>query len=606
MKTLLVLLSSAAGLSKSHANWIQSTEVLNPQEEEFYGAALVLTPKFLIVGAPFDNGDFGDKNSGLVHIYRRTDQTTLELDDEIEGESEGDTLGYSVDMSADSKTLVVGAPSDDAGVTKGPGLVKVFRLQDEDEGLWEQVGSDLVGRNEAEKFGQSVKISDDGKVVCIAAGKQGASDRQRVDVYRVTGDDFKRFSFVGEIMVPDYHENLDTFIDHVDVVQNGNLDEYFIAVSSPRYENGIGIVMVFKLDKHHENRNKGKVFGDQYDWMMVGKSIVGKKDHDELGKSISLGMTDNIIHLAVGITSYGYYSAGVENKEKSASNSRVEVYRFDTSRGQENKSQEWELFEAIDQLEDGDGTGEAVAISRDGLRLVVGSPKFQDYTGTVRVFDFLEEDDKFYVVGEEFFAGSNEFDGFGSSLSLSGLDLAISAPYGNYVRLYRYEGDTIYGGVLDGDSGRFGSATVIMAFIMTFFIAISAPYGNYVRLYRYEGDTIYGGVLDGDSGRSGFVTFIMTFLILVVVCAVVFIGFMIGKRMGFHLPTRQHHTRVSTNANEGGGSGITSRFPLGVASWRESNLSARVDGEALHGMPGGRVSTNDEDEDYMVEMKQIT
>lgn len=451
------------------AEWVETNEVKNPKSEEYYGYSLALSPNFLAVSAPYDDNEFGDKDSGLVHIYRRTDDNSLDIDHEIYGQEEGEAFGYSIDIAADSDILVIGAPMDTLD-DEGEGVVRVFAFDDIIANGWSQLGQDIRGRELNEQFGQTVSISDDGNIICVGAGTDEETAQQRVDVYHVNRDDGGAWDFAGEIKIPDANESEDLDAIQVDIVQNGDEEEYYVAVSSGRFAKGKGVVMVFQITVDH-------LRSDKEDFQLVGRRLVGEVDHDELGESISLGMNDGTIYLAVGVPCTGYYSGPADDEEVS-SDGRVEVYTFEASSVKDPDAR-WKLSSTIDQIENEDGTGQSVVISRDGLRLVVGSPKFNSFTGAVRVFDYHKGD--FTVVGEQFFLGENKYQGFGSTLAMNGLDLVVSAPYGDYVKMYRFDGETHYGKTINGRRGRSGFVTfILVVFIMSIIGAVG--YCVYVQL----------------------------------------------------------------------------------------------------------------------------
>jgi len=288
---------------------------------------------------------------------------------------------------------------------------------------------------------------------------------------------------------------------------------------------------------------------------MLGQVLTGIRKGDKFGIKVGLGITDkDELILAVGASSA---FDGVNN-------GRVDTYRLE--------GDIWNPLETIDEVEEYDGTGEALAISRDGLRLVVGSPYYSDQKGMVRVFDFKEEDSSFEFIGEEFLVGKYADEEFGKSVALFGLDLVIGSPFGNRVQMFKYEGETIY-----------------------------------------KGDT-----RQKKKGISTFLKLLVVVNIVFVAIPLCYVAFKKLKERGFRLssmtramPTRggtganRRHTLVSTiNANDAEANISAYPFPL-IAS--QSGSDARIDGVPLHGMASGRVSTVDDDgtEGDSLELKQI-
>jgi len=379
---------------------------------------------------------------------------------------------------------------------------------------WGQLGGNFRGKETSEKFGKSVSISDDGLVVCIGAGSGGDDDLGRVDVYMYKNHLAEGWEYLGPIAGK--NEVGSRFGRSIDVIQKEGSDEYFIAISSPKDDNDRGMVEVFHVDQTNAH----------YNWKQVGRHIRGRISYDEFGRDISLGMSEDVLFLAIGIPAYGYYSDA-----KHEGSSRVEVYRFDMSAqsSADAKETEWKMVESVAQIEDDDGTGEVVELSRDGSRLAVGSPKHNNFRGVVRVFDFHAVDDAFYAVGEDLMEGRADYEGFGTSLSLSGNDLAISAPYGKYVEIYTF---------------------------------------------------------NAGSGGSSFVTFLWDLLIGIGACGLLLLAFWQAKRRGLisgckfgqgHSPVTSHDANIrAINEYEAATKNDVTPFPLRASSTKKVKSDSRA------------------------------
>ena len=116
----------------------------------------------LDIGAP---GDF-ERNDrpGYVKVYLRAGYWK-QLSQIIRGERAGDQFGNSVALSADGKTLAVGAHYN-AGNGWAAGHVRVFIL-DENGSSWNQLGQDIDGEAAGDLSGISVSISSDGRTVAL-------------------------------------------------------------------------------------------------------------------------------------------------------------------------------------------------------------------------------------------------------------------------------------------------------------------------------------------------------------------------------------------------------------------------------------------------------
>ena len=104
---------------------------------------------------------------------------------DIDGENPGDRFGSSVSMSSDGKMVAVGAPDNDSNGLDS-GKVKVYRLNDGES--WLQIGQDLVGTSAGDKAGWSVSLSSDGKTLAFGANGysyDGKDYSGRVEVYHL-------------------------------------------------------------------------------------------------------------------------------------------------------------------------------------------------------------------------------------------------------------------------------------------------------------------------------------------------------------------------------------------------------------------------------------
>ncbi len=109
--------------------------------------------------------DYYTDERGLVRVFECDDQSGTnewkKVGLDIVGEELEDRFGVSVDMSNDGKIIIAGARFND-----GNGKIRVghdARVFQDVDGQWVQVGQDLDGRRNYTGLGQSVTISGDGK-----------------------------------------------------------------------------------------------------------------------------------------------------------------------------------------------------------------------------------------------------------------------------------------------------------------------------------------------------------------------------------------------------------------------------------------------------------
>ena len=351
----------------------------------------------------------------------------MTLDFEIDGDNL-EELGQSVAVSKGVKNgggemremVIVGAPRSSKGTQNG-GMAQVFYYTDFNR-KWEQLGQNILGRLDEEFLGESVAISDDGMVICVGTGVGDSQNRGRVDVYK-----YDEFTSRWEEMGGSLNGQVEgaRFGTSVGIVQTSTADtdpeKYYIAVGAPQVNSGEGVVQIFYFDI------------DQGIWNQLGTDLMGDLVQDQLGESISLVANKNFLYLAVGVPSAKYYG-GDPNGDDDSSDGRVQVYRYDTSR-----TKDWHYFgDEIEQMDDADGTGDCVELSEDAMLLAIGSPNYNGGDGMVRVYEYNAEYDDYIKIGKTLYGKSGAGGGFGKSLSFSGGDLAVGAPYMNIVQIFEY------------------------------------------------------------------------------------------------------------------------------------------------------------------------
>ncbi|MEL6552022.1 MAG: DUF4347 domain-containing protein [Cyanobacteria bacterium J06621_11] len=144
------------------------------------------------IGAP--QNDNNGYNSGNVRIYRYSSDGWTQVGTDIEGEASSDNSGSSVSLSADGNVIAIGARYNDGENGDSSGHVRIYR---DNNGSWDQVGSDIDGEDFSDFAGWSVSLSDDGNTVAIGARYNSGEDgenRGHVRVYRNNNDIWKQLS----------------------------------------------------------------------------------------------------------------------------------------------------------------------------------------------------------------------------------------------------------------------------------------------------------------------------------------------------------------------------------------------------------------------------
>jgi len=172
------------------SRWKQLGQTLNGTAVgEYFGRSTSLSSNGTIV-AISDHNYLGNK--GIVRVYQSqgngTNSSWEQLGQGIIGEAAGDKSGLRIALSADGKTLAIGAHLNDGNGDKS-GHVRVYHMEGEGPSSnWTQLGKDIDGVEPKDRFASSLDISADGTVVAIGAPVHGSSAPGHVRVFHINGD----------------------------------------------------------------------------------------------------------------------------------------------------------------------------------------------------------------------------------------------------------------------------------------------------------------------------------------------------------------------------------------------------------------------------------
>ena len=109
----------------------------------------------------------GADNGNYAVIYPTNGTDLFQIGQTIRVIAPGDLFGFSLSLSFDGTTIVIGGSANDSnGVDSGHALV--FRLTPNGDG-WVRIGQDLVGEAADDRFGVSTSISGGGMRIAIGA-----------------------------------------------------------------------------------------------------------------------------------------------------------------------------------------------------------------------------------------------------------------------------------------------------------------------------------------------------------------------------------------------------------------------------------------------------
>ena len=310
-----------------------------------------------VVGARYNDGNGVDSGHVRVFKYSSTVNSYSQVGMDINGEAAGDQFGWSVSISADGSTFVVGAPFND-GNGDSSGHVRVYKYNST-VASYSQLGLDINGEAALDYFGSSVSISADGSTFVVGALRNDGNgfDSGHVRVYKYNST-LKTYSQVG--LDIDGEAANDIFGSSVSISADGTT---FIAGAYLNDGNGdrSGHVRVYKYSSAVAR------------YSQVGLDINGEASGDQFGFSVSISADGN-----------AFIVGGNLNDGNGGNSGHVRVYKYNsTVNGYAQFGQDIN-GEAVS-----DWFGYSVSISADGATVGVGTP-YNDGSGSnsghVRVY----------------------------------------------------------------------------------------------------------------------------------------------------------------------------------------------------------------------------
>ncbi len=247
-------------------------------EDEFgFAVAMSETGNYVAIGAPY-----ATDNPGRVEVYKYSDEEWHLHGSEIQGESNGDEAGETIDileheheMHEHDLYVAVGAPMD----LDTEGTATVFKYI-HDAGDWEMMDRYVDGDDVGTDLGRSVSLGYDGFNVILAVGFPGpgidanSDPLSGVQVYKI--DPEYNWNYYGQMIFP--FEADDGTGSKVSLSKDGQT----LAIASPQYSNGKGMATVYVFN------------GQTYE--QIGDHIIGDDD-EEIGFSMNLSRNGMVLTL---------------------------------------------------------------------------------------------------------------------------------------------------------------------------------------------------------------------------------------------------------------------------------------------------------------------
>ncbi len=315
--------------------WIKTFDIKgeNARDGLGYSVSLSSDGSTLAIGTPNYNSTSGD-NSGYVQVYKYSETLTAweKLGDNIEGNTEGDKLGWSVSLSSDGSKIAIGSPDND----HKKGRVQVFEYKPTG---WTQLGTDIYGEATSDESGYSVSLSNNGSVVAIGARNN-------------SGDITNPNLSMGHVRVYKYDASLmdwDQIGSDIDGLASYNYAGTSISLSSDGSVVAIGAAFLFQKGYVRVFENISGI------WTQIGDVIEGETAQDESGTSVSLSADGSIV--AIGAP---------YNDNAGDDSGHVKIYKNNSGRWQK-------IGNEISGENLNDYSGLCVSLSKDGQKIAIGS-----------------------------------------------------------------------------------------------------------------------------------------------------------------------------------------------------------------------------------------
>lgn len=169
-------------------DWIQvGQDVYGENDQDLFGRDVALSADGTMFAAGANAADNPAKSAGMAQVYQLRENSNGSLEwrqigQTFLGDLQDDGLGLTVALSGDGQRFVVGASQKKGGV----GYVQIFDYDNEmDE--WVQLGADLQGENDMDKFGTEVVLSSDANILAVGtiASDANGEDSGYVQVFNL-------------------------------------------------------------------------------------------------------------------------------------------------------------------------------------------------------------------------------------------------------------------------------------------------------------------------------------------------------------------------------------------------------------------------------------
>jgi hypothetical protein len=233
-KIFLLVVFFVANVKDHHVSaqtWSSSGDVTSDQMGSFLGHTVSVSGDgtLVAVGEPSrDNGSLLE--AGRCTVYEKpsgvTAWTTVFV---LDGDAANANAGFGCRLARNARRVVIGIP----GEGFQTGRVRVYG-EDDNDGVWKQIGKTLSGGFTRAYFGYAVDISADGNIIILGGPSLDAVPAGFVSVYELISDEWVRrgIDLTGDS--PDDYFGSGTYIEYIVVLFSflSTQDDLFIFMSA--------------------------------------------------------------------------------------------------------------------------------------------------------------------------------------------------------------------------------------------------------------------------------------------------------------------------------------------------------------------------------------
>lgn len=405
--------------------WNQiGSDLIGQEENEYSGHSFAINHDGSIIAIGALSASGGGVNRGTVRVYKNINLTWVRLGsgDINGGELDADNFGQSVALNGDGTVLAVGAHNNDgSGTYSSVGCAKIYQ-HNSGSNTWDQIGDSIDGTGSYENAGWSVALNTTGDIVAVGSPGYSppmSSYKGRVRIYQNSGGDWIQLGqdiygvangdkFGEEIGLSDdgttivigsrYNDDSEYNAGHVRVFKysNGSWNQEGEAITGEASSDSNGysvainssgtIVAIGAPYNDGKENDAGHVRVYQRDasvaplgWRQIGSDIEGDASKDYAGYSVSIDSSGS--RVAIGAIG----SDGASGSELQSGFLRI----------YDNINNSWELVGNSIYGFAGDVFGRRVAISRNGLvagmTSKAGTNVTPNYAGTTRMYELGDQ-----------------------------------------------------------------------------------------------------------------------------------------------------------------------------------------------------------------------